>query len=146
MSPPIVIEHYEEFARWWMELCSPERHSTRPIEFATDMALDTTPEVIVATLDALRIRDYPTAAEGMTAGAAPLRQLAAQVRCPVLVVHGRLEEVSMLHWAEALAEDTGGELVAIEDAGHGLAGRKPVAFNLTLREFVERVAARLTPS
>jgi pimeloyl-ACP methyl ester carboxylesterase len=48
----------------------------------------------------------------------------------------------MRRWAEALAADTGGKLLLMEGTGHGPAGRKPVAFNRALREFVDRVAAK----
>ena len=137
-----IRDHYEEFARWWCERCVPEPHSTRPIEFSVDMALDTTPEVIMATIDSWAADAVSCAADAMRAGVAAQRRLAEQVRCPTLVVQGELEEICMPHWAEALAADTGGELLMMDDTGHSPAGRKPVAFNLALRDFVDRVAAR----
>jgi pimeloyl-ACP methyl ester carboxylesterase len=138
-----ILEHYEEFAEWWLGVCTPEPHSTRTVEFGVEMCLDTTPEVVVATLDALRMHEQTNAAEGLAIGAAGLRQLAEQVKCPVLVVQGELEQVSLPHWAEALAKDTGGELLVMPGAGHGPQGRRPVAFNVAMRGFVERVASRV---
>lgn len=132
-----IRDNYEEFAQWWCEQCVPEPHSTRAIEFSVDMALDTTAEVILATFGSWVTDDVNCAADAMRPGGEALRQLAKQVRCPVLVIQGELEEISMPHWAEALAADTGGELLVMEGTGHGPAGRKPVAFNLAVRRFVE---------
>ena len=136
-----IRDHYAEFATWWAELCLPERHSTRPLEFTLDMALDTTPEVILATLDAGGVAELGCVAEAMRPGGALLRQLAEQVRCPTVVVQGALELIAPTPWAAALAEDTGGELFMIDDAGHSPGSRKPVAFNLKLRSLVESISS-----
>jgi pimeloyl-ACP methyl ester carboxylesterase len=136
-----IRDHYREFVEFWARVCTPEPHSPRAIEFGVGMSLDTTPEVVLATLDAAEMDRFHCSADRLRAGAEQLRPLAAQVRCPVLVVEGELDAVALPHWARALAEDTGGELVMIEGAGHHPGGRKPVRFNLELRRFVERVAA-----
>jgi pimeloyl-ACP methyl ester carboxylesterase len=139
-----IGEHYREFVEFWTRMCFPERHSTRAIEYGIGMALETTPETILATLDASGMREMHCPADRLASAGAQLQQLAVQVQCPVLVVQGALEKIVMREWAEALARDTGGELVIFPDAGHVPGGRKPVAFNLLLRRFVDRVHAEVT--
>jgi len=62
-----------------------------------------------------------------------LRPVATALRCPTLLVRGELDSIALAHWAQALARDTGGELVMIAAAGH-VPGE--------LRRFVERVVSR----
>jgi pimeloyl-ACP methyl ester carboxylesterase len=135
-----IREHFLEFAEYWANVCLPERHSTRPIEIVVQMAMDTTPEVVLATLDVVGIAEAENAGERFAASIDVLRGMASGVRCPVLVIQGELDYVCLPEWARALAEDTGGELLLMPDAGHLPQNRKPVQFNLALREFVERVA------
>jgi pimeloyl-ACP methyl ester carboxylesterase len=134
-----IREHYAEFARYWCETCVPETHSTRPTEFTVDMCLDTTPEVVLATLDASGADAVNCLADTLKVGGETLPLLAKQVKCPTLVVNGGLELVCPQPWADALARDTGGESLFMPDAGHCPQGRKPVEFNLALRAFVERL-------
>jgi pimeloyl-ACP methyl ester carboxylesterase len=137
-----ILEHYEEFVGYWTRLVTAERHSTRAIEFGIGMALETSPEVIVATLDAGAGHDYYCTADRLRQAGQALRPVARQLRCPVVVIGGALDAIALPHWASALADDTSGEFVLIEDAAHHPGGRKPVRFNLELRHFVEQVAAR----
>src|SRR5205085_12684467 len=123
-----IAEHYREFCEWWFRLCVPEPHSSRAMEYGLGMTEETTPEVILATLDASGMSDAKNSAEKLTEAAELLRPLAQQVSCPSLVINGELESVALPHWAEALAEDTGSELVVIKDAGHAVMGRKAGAF------------------
>lgn len=136
-----IRDHYAQFADFWARLCTPEPHSTRAVEIGVGMSLDTTPDVVIATLDAAGMDVHPCAADRLGAAGAALAPLAASVRCPVLVVRGELDAIALAHWAQALARDTGGELVTIAGAGHVPGARKPVRFNLELRRFVEQVAS-----
>jgi pimeloyl-ACP methyl ester carboxylesterase len=106
------------------------------------MAMETTPEVILATLDAGGMDEFETSAERLAAAGRELRPLARGLHVPALVVTGELDRVALPHWARALASDTGGELATIPRAGHVPNARKPVDFNLAVRHFAERVAAR----
>jgi pimeloyl-ACP methyl ester carboxylesterase len=63
-----------------------------------------------------------------------------EIGAPVLVMVGELDRVALPHWAKALSDDAGGELMVIPGAGHG-PGRSPVPFNLGLRRFVESVSS-----
>ena len=83
------------------------------------------------------------------------RGLCRRVRCPVLVVHGELDGCQPRERAVAVAELTGGTLVALEGAGHLPQARHPVKVNGLLHEFAasvvppnrsRRVGAGLPPS
>ena len=65
--------------------------------------------------------------------------LCRRVRCPVLVVHGELDGCQPRERAVAVAELTGGTLVALEGAGHLPQARHPVKVNGLLREFAAMV-------
>jgi pimeloyl-ACP methyl ester carboxylesterase len=67
------------------------------------------------------------------------RGLCRRVRCPVLVVHGELDGCQPRERAVAVAELTGGTLVALEGAGHLPQARHPVKLNGLLREFAASV-------
>jgi pimeloyl-ACP methyl ester carboxylesterase len=105
------------------------------------MSLETSPEVVLATLDSPGMERVHCMAHRLRETGAALQPLARQVRCPVLVIAGALAAIAPAQWARALARDTDGELVLIENAGHHPAARKPVRFNLELRRFIERVSA-----
>jgi pimeloyl-ACP methyl ester carboxylesterase len=62
-----------------------------------------------------------------------------RVRCPVLVVHGELDGCQPRERAVAVAELTGGMLVALEGAGHLPQARHPVKLNRLMREFAAAV-------
>ncbi len=66
---------------------------------------------------------------------AEIAELTAGVRCPVLVVHGDDDRISPLSRGAAVAEQTGGTLVALEGSGHLPHARDPVKVNLLLRDF-----------
>ena len=141
-----MVRDYAAFLEWWARKALPEPHSEKGVEDVVGTGLGTDGETIVTFVSGSR--------EAMAAGAEPgwrciadliraggsdaVRQLASQVRCPVLVVEGTLDTITPMHWAEALADATGGELQVFEEVGHVPHARKPAAFNLALKEFVER--------
>jgi pimeloyl-ACP methyl ester carboxylesterase len=107
-----------------------EPHSTKQIEDAVGWALETTPEVILADADSGNL-------PGATLGTSD--ELAAKVRCPVLVVHGADDRIVHVSVGEEFAAAVGGEFVRLEGSGHNPLGRDPVRMNLLIRDFVERV-------
>ncbi len=136
--------HYWErdwpgFIEFFMGQMLTEPHSTKQLEDAIEWGLETTPETIIATQRAPYLEgsagdrhhnaDRPTAYD-----------LAAQVRCPCLVVHGSDDHITGLSGGERLAAALGCELVVFEGSGHAPDGRDPVRFNLLLRDFVDRLA------
>ena len=67
------------------------------------------------------------------------RELAEKLHCPLLVVHGRSDEIAHYTRGEALAQHGGGEFVLVDGGGHAPHARDPVMFNLLVHEFVERL-------
>jgi pimeloyl-ACP methyl ester carboxylesterase len=125
------LEHYEDFLEFFFSQMFSEPHSTKQREDAIGWALETAPETLVATQLAPRL-----------ANEAAVRELAARIRCPVLVIHGRDDAVRPHDSGAAFAELVGGSLVSLDGSGHGPQARDPVKVNVLLREFAER--ARVT--
>jgi pimeloyl-ACP methyl ester carboxylesterase len=102
-----------------------EPHSTKQIEDCIGWGLETTPEVLIATLEAPAL------------SVDQVKELCGRVTGPVLVIHGDEDSLVPLARGAALAEVTHGRLVTLEGAGHGPYARDPVKVNLLLRDFVE---------
>jgi pimeloyl-ACP methyl ester carboxylesterase/predicted glycosyltransferase len=122
---------YPVFAEWFISRCFPEPHSTKAIEDGVEWALDTDPETLIATAHGEQQH-----------GRRKLRGLAGNLDCPVLVVSGKLDKITPPRDARALARLTGGRLEVVEDGGHFLHARKPVQFNLALRDLAEDAFGR----
>jgi len=86
--------------------------------------LETTPETLIATQDA------------PSQDATTIRELAARISRPVLVIHGTEDRVRAFESGVELAEITNGTLVALEGSGHAPHTRDPVKVNLILRDFI----------
>jgi predicted glycosyltransferase len=111
---------------------SSEPHSTKQIEDLVDWGLETTPEVLIATID-----------ESATPRTA---EFDASLRCPVLIVHGTDDAVVPLSNGEALHEAIPHSLMArLDHGGHGLPGRAPVKLNLLVHEFLDAAQPRVEP-
>jgi pimeloyl-ACP methyl ester carboxylesterase len=106
----------------------PEPHSTKQIEDCVEWGLGGGAETIIAT-SGMR----PWASEE------DARDLCRRVRCPVMVVHGELDNCQTRERALAVAELTGGIFVGMRGAGHIAQARHPVKVNMLMREFGERV-------
>ena len=126
------LEHYQEFLEFFFSQVFIEPHSTKQREDAIGWALETDPETMVASQVAGRLPDE-----------ASVRELADQVRCPVLVIHGREDAVRPHDSGAALAELIGGAFVSLEGSGHSPHARDPVKVNLLLRDFIQ---PRRTPT
>jgi pimeloyl-ACP methyl ester carboxylesterase len=116
---------YRGFLEFFFGKMFTEPHSTKQIEDCVGWGLETTPETLVATLRAPALDQQQ------------VTDLAACVRCPVLVLQGDRDAISAPARADALAEATHGRLVVLEGAGHAPHVRDPVKVNLLLRDFVE---------
>jgi pimeloyl-ACP methyl ester carboxylesterase/predicted glycosyltransferase len=121
------LEHYEDFLEFFFSQVFTEPHSTKHREDAIAWALETAPETLVATQVAPRLPDE-----------ASVRELAARIRCPVLVLHGLDDAVRPHDSGAAFAELIGGAFVSLEGSGHSPHARDPVKVNLLLRDFAER--------
>ena len=118
------LADYEDFLQFFFSQVFSEPHSTKQIEDCVAWGLETTPEALIATATAPGLRDE-----------AHVRELAAEIRCPVLVIHGREDRIRSHDSGALLAELTRGTLVTIEGSGHAPHARDPVKVNLLLRDF-----------
>jgi pimeloyl-ACP methyl ester carboxylesterase/predicted glycosyltransferase len=127
MNPVHWRHDLPRFANWFIARCFPEPHSTKAIEDGVGWMLDSDPETLMAT-----------AAHGeFIRGRRTLRELAQNLDCPVLVIHGEHDKISATRDGRALARLSGGKLEVVGSAGHLPHARKPVGFNLALRDFAE---------
>ena len=122
---------YDDFVRYFFAEMFTEPHSTKQIEDCVGWGLEIAPQTLVDTT-AGRLGLDGAVAE-------PIEPVCAQVRCPVLVVHGTRDHIRPLEYGERLAELTGGELMRVDGGGHGIMARDPVFFNEVLRGFVDRL-------
>jgi pimeloyl-ACP methyl ester carboxylesterase/predicted glycosyltransferase len=121
---------YPKFLDFFWNTVFPEPHSTKPVEDATGWALETNPEVLIATV--------------LAPPWAPTRdELVAQIeaiRCPVLLVHGTDDAIVPSRRSAEIADLTDGDLLLIEGGGHSPQVRDPVVVNRALLEFISRVS------
>jgi pimeloyl-ACP methyl ester carboxylesterase/predicted glycosyltransferase len=146
-----VLEHYEgwqkynshywrrdyrDFLEFFFGQVFSDPHSTKQIDDCVAWGLDTTPEVLIATM-------------GTSDPELPDREsveaLCRSVTCPMAVVHGSDDRVLGPERGRRVAELTGAEFTSLKDAGHAPQGRHPVKVNLLLRDFVERVSEDRPP-
>jgi pimeloyl-ACP methyl ester carboxylesterase/predicted glycosyltransferase len=118
------LKDYRGFLEFFFSQMFNEPHSTKPIEDAVGWGLETTAETLIAIETSEGLDEEQT------------RELAARVRCPVLVIQGTEDAITGKLRGIKLAEATGGELVLLEGSGHGPHVRDPVKVNLLLRNFV----------
>src|SRR5688572_16039592 len=122
--------HYREWAQFFWRQVFNEPHSTKPREDGVGWTLETTPEILIATIDEARCRT-------------PLAELLRRVACPTLLVHGTEDTVRPLALSERAHEAiTGSVLVPLEGSGHVPPARDPVRYNLLVRDFLAPAAAR----
>jgi pimeloyl-ACP methyl ester carboxylesterase/predicted glycosyltransferase len=124
------LQHYEDFLEFFFSQVFTEPHSTKQREDAVGWGLETDPETLVATQLAPRLPDE-----------ASVRELAARIDCPVLVMHGLDDAVRPHDSGAAFAELIGGAFVTLEGSGHIPLARDPVKVNLLVRDFAEHVKA-----
>jgi pimeloyl-ACP methyl ester carboxylesterase/predicted glycosyltransferase len=132
MSAGLWRKDRRAFPEWFFSRCFPEPHSTKVIEDTVGWALETDSEALIATV---------THGEFLS-GRRALRKLARNLNCPVLVVSGKLDKITPPRDARALARFGGGKLEVVEDGGHFPHARKPVQFNLALRDLSEDAFGR----
>ena len=114
---------FQGWLQFFFEQVFCEPHSTKEIEDCVGWGLETDAETLIAA-------EIPGLDERRT------RELCAQVRCPVLVVHGDQDRIAPHAVGAELARITAGRLVTLVGSGHCPQAREPVRFNLALRQFV----------
>jgi len=116
--------NYADFAEFFMSQVFTEPHSTKPIDDGVAWALETAPDVLIATVD-----------EGRSAR--PMADVLAAVRVPTLIIHGTDDAIRPFEVAEhAHAAIEGSVLLPLEGAGHCPQARHPVRYNLAIRDFL----------
>ncbi|HEX7133488.1 MAG TPA: alpha/beta fold hydrolase [Iamia sp.] len=121
---------YDDFLRFFFGRMFTEPHSTKQIEDCVGWGHEISPATLADTT-AARL-----GCDGVTCE--PLEAVCAQVRGPVVVVHGDDDHIRPHAIGERLAELTGGSLVTVEGGGHGPHARDPVFVNRLIRDVVER--------
>jgi len=122
------LRDYPGFLDFFFDQMVPEEHSTKLIEDLVAWGHQTDGR----TLARAEIAKSP--------GPRSVAELCADVRCPVVVVHGTEDHVIPFEVGERLAELTGGTLVTFEDSGHAPQGREPVALNHVLDDTLVSVS------
>jgi pimeloyl-ACP methyl ester carboxylesterase/predicted glycosyltransferase len=121
------LDHYEDFAAFFFRECFPEPHSTKQCEDCMGWAAETSPEVLLADVQAIT-------------GPEAALEWAERVSVPTLVIHGGDDPIGPLSRARSLARCMSGELAILEGAGHIPLARDPVRVNLMIREFADKLA------
>jgi pimeloyl-ACP methyl ester carboxylesterase/predicted glycosyltransferase len=117
---------YRGFVEFFMSQMFTEPHSTKQFEDCVGWGLETSAETLIATVEN---REWGTKSDVLAA--------CAEVRCPVLVIHGSDDAIRPHESGRRLAEATGGEFVTLQGSGHSPHARDPVKVNLLLRDFVD---------
>jgi len=117
---------WPDFLRFFFGKCFTEPGSERQIEHFIQMGLETTPEIIAHTADAPGL------------DGTQVKDLAGNVACPVLVVHGDHDAISPVDRGRLLARHLRGELVVMPAAGHEPQCRWPDATDEILENFLAR--------
>jgi pimeloyl-ACP methyl ester carboxylesterase len=123
------LRDYESFLEFFFSHCFSEPHSTKQIEDCIGWGLETDADTLVASEGGAGLGSREK-----------VEEVSAQIRCPVLVIHGEEDRIRPVAHGAELARLTGGTFVAFEGGGHLPHARDPVKVNLLIRDFVESVA------
>ena len=134
------LSNYRDFLEFFFAQAAYEPHSTKQREDCVGFGLETTPQTLLATVDA------PEYLATLTADDPQVAELYRKIECPVLVIHGEQDQLVSPTRGVAVAKATGGELVLVEGGGHLLWARQPVKMNLLMRDFAERAFAKEEPA
>jgi pimeloyl-ACP methyl ester carboxylesterase len=118
-------EEYRDFVEWFTGQIFSEPHSTKPFDDFVAWAMETTPEVLIATT--------------VESGTPHIAEFCAAVQCPALIVHGDDDQIIPVENSQQVQEAIPAcELVVIEGGGHAPCARDPVRTNLLIHEFLDR--------
>ena len=112
------------FCRFFFSQCFTEPDSEEQIEHFLSMGLETSPDVIAATIDARGISEETA------------REAARTVRVPTLVIHGDEDAISSIESGRELARLSGAELVVLPGSGHEPHRRIPSQVNRLLDAYL----------
>lgn len=126
------LRAYEDWATFFVDQIFTEPHSTKAREDGVGWALETDGATLVRTYLSPRLDE------------ATFRKRLADVRRPVLVIHGSHDEVVPHATGAELARATRGELLTFVGSGHAPTLRDPVRANLAVAGFVDGLSRRAT--
>lgn len=126
---------YRGFLEFFASKMFTEPHSTKQIEDVVGWGLETSPEILMKTIDSQgslldKLREQPENAVSFY----------RSIQCPVLIVHGDQDAVVSPTRSIAVADAMGVPVTMIEGGGHDPFCRDPVRMNLLLRAFIERLS------
>ena len=112
------------FAQFFAGQVFTEPHSTKGIEDATAWTLDTTPDILIKTVESWQSKT-------------PILDHLARIRVPTLLIHGVQDAVrSFAVGEQTQAAIPGSTLVPFEGSGHAPQLRDPVRSNLLIHDFL----------
>ncbi|HSV37497.1 MAG TPA: alpha/beta hydrolase [Nocardioidaceae bacterium] len=129
------VEHYEEFLQFFFGQCFTEPDSARQIEHFVSMGLETSAEVLLATVEA---PDEDRLTPDLAA------EFAGRLSCPSLVLHGDQDAISPLGRGTELARLAGSELHVLPGMGHEPQCRSPEVTNKLILSFLNGVKGSWT--
>ena len=122
------LRDWRGYAEFFMGELLAEPHSTKQREDCVGWAMEIGPETMLLQHEGSMLSSSREETEA----------LLRQVTCPVLVIHGGEDRCQALARGERVAEVTGGELLALEGAGHVPQAREPVVVSHAIRDFADR--------
>ncbi len=125
------LRDWPRWPRYFFSQIVNDPHSTKLYEDLVGWACESSGPVQVAAHDTTCAADTPET----------VAALLADVRCPVLTIHGTHDYCQTFARGAHVARLAGGELLAMGGAGHVPPGRDPVAVNHAIADFVERVGS-----
>lgn len=136
-------DHYEDFVAFFFSQVFSEPHSTKPREDAVRWALEGGADYLAAEASRPELASDGSFGSISLAEetAAVWRSMLAALTCPVLAFHGPTDRIQPYSNSIEATRLTGGTLMSLKGSGHMPNVRDPVRFNLTLRDFIEEVAA-----
>ena len=118
-------EHYEDWLTFFMAQVFSAPHSTKAIDDAIAWANETTPEILINSV--VNPRLLP---------AMPLDDAIERIRCPVLLMHARDDQIADIATSRALAEARPDwELIEFDAGGHAVHIRNAARVNVELGRF-----------
>jgi pimeloyl-ACP methyl ester carboxylesterase/predicted glycosyltransferase len=128
-SYPRTPEGLSDYFEFFFNEMLPEPHSSKPREDAVGWGLEATPEIVAL---------YETA-PSVVHSRADTQAMLEKVSCPVLVVAGENDRCQTIERTRTVTEVLDAESVEIIGAGHLVQAREPVAVNLAVASFLDRV-------
>ncbi len=130
----VITQQHRRWIEFFFGSLLVEDHSTKQFEDAVSWALESTGDVLVAGEEGADF-DPPSRAE--------FEAMVREVEVPVLVIHGTEDVCQAVEKGVALCEETNGEIVVIEGAGHLTLAREPVRVNRAISKFVKKIEGKV---